>query len=674
MDLPQQRQSMAERYRDTADQREDIRRRQVEAGTRFAGDSEEQLRARAERLLSNGEVGAETLPPMPPAGSPVRPAVVFERILGAASELQSVNFLARGARAARTVARISVVEDGRRAGFGTGFLVGERLLLTNNHVLPDVATATGSFAEFDLELDVDGVTEPVDTYDLDPHALFVTDAELDYTLVAVAPGSDGRRPGSVHGRLKLIAQQGKIVIGEPVNVVGHPDGRPKEVAVRDNALLNQLPQFLHYRTDTEPGNSGSPVFNDQWEVVALHHAGVPDPDGEGWIANEGIRVSAILRHLAAAELPAEQKPLLAELGAQAVPSEAVARVPAPTGAVRTDDRSGGPAAGVFPAQAAAPAADAAVGVRERRGLTGRTGAGRRVVFLHGRGQQGRDPAALRAGWCGGLARGLAAAGLAPLAAADVWFPFYGDALATASATREGVVPATAATTAEAYAPVDPGARAVYAALLDEAAETTGMPAQEREPVTAGAHATQGVPAQESGLLGGAVAALQRPLSWIAARSGLDDVVIATVFRDVAAYLDNKGVRDAVLDAVLTEVPDDGEIVLVTHSLGTVVALDLFTRLPKRASVPLLVTAGSPLGLDAVYRRLLAGGPVRPGQVGAWINAWAAADAVAIGCPLGDTWPGVRDVLCANPKDRAHDITRYLADARIAAEIGRAARP
>ncbi|WP_262062765.1 hypothetical protein [Streptomyces sp. STR69] len=73
----------------------------------------------------------------------------------------------------------------------------------------------------------------------------------------------------------------------------------------------------------------------------------------------------------------------------------------------------------------------------------------------------------------------------------------------------------------------------------------------------------------------------------------------------------------------------------------------------------------------MYKRLLARGAVRPGQVDVWLNAWAAADAVAIGCPLGDTWDRVRDVLCANPKDRAHDIAQYLSHATVAAEIGRA---
>ena len=85
-------------------------------------------------------------------------------------------------------------------------------------------------------------------------------------------------------------------------------------------------RFLHYQTDTAPGSSGSPVFNDQWEVVALHHSGVPRRNSEGkiltvdgriwtgsmgehridWVANEGIRVVAIITALQEEDLPARQ--------------------------------------------------------------------------------------------------------------------------------------------------------------------------------------------------------------------------------------------------------------------------------------------------------------------------------------------------------------------------------
>jgi hypothetical protein len=77
-------------------------------------------------------------------------------------------------------------------------------------------------------------------------------------------------------------------------------------------------------------------------------------------------------------------------------------------------------------------------------------------------------------------------------------------------------------------------------------------------------------------------------------------------------------------------------------------------------------------MDSVHKRILAGGPRRPARVTTWLNAWAAADAVAIGCPLANAWgAGVQDVLTQNRKDRAHDIDEYLSAATVAAEIGHA---
>ncbi len=48
------------------------------------------------------------------------------------------------------------------------------------------------------------------------------------------------------------------------------------------------------------GSSGSPVFNDDWEVVALHHAGgmLLEPETKRrYFRNEGILISAILDDL-----------------------------------------------------------------------------------------------------------------------------------------------------------------------------------------------------------------------------------------------------------------------------------------------------------------------------------------------------------------------------------------
>ena len=150
------------------------------------------------------------------------------------------------------------------------------------------------------------------------------------------------------------------------------------------------------------------------------------------------------------------------------------------------------------------------------------------------------------------------------------------------------------------------------------------------------------------------------------------MLIAAVFRDVAAYLDREDIRQLVLGTVLRSVPTSGRMVLVSHSLGTVVAMDLLTRLPAQVELVQLVTAGSPLGMDTVFKRLLTGGPQRPDRVRDWLNAWCPADAVAIGCPLRDDWGDrLSEVVTNNPKDRAHSIEEYLADSRVAAAVGAA---
>ncbi|MBT2511435.1 trypsin-like peptidase domain-containing protein [Streptomyces sp. ISL-98] len=662
-----QAEAAAERYRRTSTERHNVER-QLDAGVNFP-DSPEAIAVRAARLLDRQAVSAAAAVESIREEQLTAPAA-YERILGLSKELQAWSFLPRGARAACTVARISARENGRELPIGTGFLVSPRLLMTNHHVLPDAASAQQCFLEFDAQVTIDNTPGVSTRLELDPGAFFVADERLDVALVLVRPASDNQPPGDVFGWNRLSAQLGKLVIGEPVNVIGHPMGRLKEIAVRDNALQVRLDDFLHYRTDTEPGSSGSPVFNDQWEVVALHHSGVPEKDEQGrtlrkdgkvwqpgdgddataWVANEGVRISSILKHLATVPLDPARRALLAEMGPDSGLQEAGA---APQTAPL-------PSVGAIPATAAPrPARETTVA---RAGLRPREtafGGSRHLVFLHGRSQQGKDPEKLRRDWSAGLNHGLTRAGIAPIDPADAWFPYYGDTLVRGVHQQEAVprpfVEMTAGLVAEACAPAGP-ARGTYEQLIAEAAANAGMP-RESELAT-----------ERFG--GSVVGVLQRQLSWLAAKTDVDEWVIATVLRDVAAYLDDPEVRDAVLDTVLASMPTSGELVLVTHSLGTVVGMDLITRLAPEVDIALLVTAGSPLGLDTVHRRLLLGGPKRPERMSRWVNAWCPTDAVAIGCPLGGSWKGeLTDLAVANARDRAHNIEEYLTHPEVAAAIG-----
>lgn len=305
----------------------------------------------------------------------------------------------------------------------------------------------------------------------------------------------------------------------------------------------------------------------------------------------------------------------------------------------------------------------------RRGLAARPGslAGHHLLFLHVRGQEGHDPSGIRRSWTAALNQGLTLAGLATIEPADVWFPFYGDRFIEAVRTTESmVVPVEALSEhpAATLAPADPGTRVLYETLVAEAAACAGMPDSE-------ALASEGL---ITGLGGFVVSKLQRQLSWLAARSGLDRIVIAQILRDVAAYLDNDRVRKAVLDAVRETLPASGRLVIVGHSLGTVVAMDLIHEMAPDLDVALLVTAGSPLGIDAVYNRLLIRGPKRPQRIGRWLNTWCPADAVAIGCPLRDDWHGQLDeIIVDNPKDRAHSITDYLGHQTVARHVAETLR-
>lgn len=240
----------------------------------------------------------------------------FERIIEG-NDLQDANFFIRGALAARAVLRVVLRDSGGVRGYGTGFLIGEGVLITNNHVLPNSDVAAAALAEAFYEHDAAGDEVTPWRFALDT-SLFFTTPELDFSVVGVrSADQSGAYKLAELGWLPLIGGTGKAAAGEWLSAIQHPNGERKQICIRENQLLKRDTDVLWYSTDTLAGSSGSPIFNSDWLVVALHHSGVPqtrdgkwqtvdgrdfDPsrdreDSIKWIANEGIRVSRIVETL-----------------------------------------------------------------------------------------------------------------------------------------------------------------------------------------------------------------------------------------------------------------------------------------------------------------------------------------------------------------------------------------
>jgi V8-like Glu-specific endopeptidase len=89
---------------------------------------------------------------------------------------------------------------------------------------------------------------------------------------------------------------------ERIYIIGHPAGGTLQLSLQDNALLDFEGRLLHYRTPTVGGSSGSPVFDSDWNLVGIHHAGgnyIRKLNNERGMyqANEGIRISSIIEEL-----------------------------------------------------------------------------------------------------------------------------------------------------------------------------------------------------------------------------------------------------------------------------------------------------------------------------------------------------------------------------------------
>jgi V8-like Glu-specific endopeptidase len=244
-----------------------------------------------------------------------------EQIVSDISYLMPVAFLEAGHRASRAVARLSVpqVFDGQprmngnkpSLAVGTGWLIAPTLLVTNHHVVSARFSSDPPARLSDIVLQASGAEAWFDYVDaMKPSiihritGLEAGDDRLDYAVLRVADASlTERRPVTEWGFLRLSPAASVLRTGQPLNIIQHPGGDVKHIAIRRNDCVSATADEFLYLTDTLPGSSGSPVFDDDWQVVGLHRASRALPEKvylKGELIkynNLGIPIHRILQHL-----------------------------------------------------------------------------------------------------------------------------------------------------------------------------------------------------------------------------------------------------------------------------------------------------------------------------------------------------------------------------------------
>ncbi|MFF1506720.1 trypsin-like peptidase domain-containing protein [Streptomyces sp. NPDC058326] len=224
-------------------------------------------------------------------------------------------FLHGGIRAGASVAllRIPPYESGAPLlpsypHGGTGWMIAPGLLITNHHVVMARSHDPGVrpyVSDEDLRLQAlmsrsrfDFVENTAAAPEATAGELAAWDPALDYAIVRLAPDQERRPTLRIATRPLLVRERQRV----PVNIIQHPGGLPKRVALRNNLVYRADEHDILYFTDTRGGSSGSPVCLDDWTVVGLHRGTrkVDEVEFQGArtrFVNVGTQMSGILAHL-----------------------------------------------------------------------------------------------------------------------------------------------------------------------------------------------------------------------------------------------------------------------------------------------------------------------------------------------------------------------------------------
>jgi V8-like Glu-specific endopeptidase len=220
-----------------------------------------------------------------------------ELVTGKQPSFYEIAFLEKGLKASRSVVLLRVLYEPGKQGNGTGFLIAPNTILTNHHVLySNDKPAQKVLIWFNYERDVAGNECAVEQCEGNVTSI-VGDEHHDWAVIGLkAPPRQTYEPLTLGAKKPLVEE-------DFVYIVQHPNGELKKIGMTHNQVVSVTDDCVQYLTDTLPGSSGAPVFNDSWHVVALHREGLEgQPEDKHPFKNQGTFIDRVIEGLKAAKI------------------------------------------------------------------------------------------------------------------------------------------------------------------------------------------------------------------------------------------------------------------------------------------------------------------------------------------------------------------------------------
>ena len=294
----------------------------------------------------------------------------------------------------------------------------------------------------------------------------------------------------------------------------------------------------------------------------------------------------------------------------------------------------------------------------------------KLILVHGIHQEGKDPIQLKEDWISAIEKGSGRPRETwGIPEENIVMPYYGDKLAgdtfklTGKVRSDGFQPKSPFNTPEEVIAEEDFLNFSAAAMseINEAYESSGLHLEKSE---------KGVQFRGKGIHKKSLKFASRIIQWL---SPLDGKIALKKLAQAHTYITNEDAQKAVNEIMMPHFEGKEQKIIVSHSLGTIVAYDIMLQLnedKKLSNVDQFITLGSPLSLSIVMKKFKDRiQPIR--SIRKWINGTDREDFIALGNNLnGDYYQmPIENILdLDNGKEDPHSIERYLEQSSISKTI------